>query len=112
MNTFQGHNLIRDLIAESLRDILMNSSGGVILSLMMKQYEQYTCSGQGLYRPLTDQSNSSRFFNLVVCASCCCAGDRGFNPSHETMNFPAIPLVPVTHLYRPNDPFDVFSKIT
>jgi len=46
-----------------------------------------------VYRPLTDQIIWSGSFSLVDCASDCCAGD----PRQETMNFPAILLIPVTH---------------
>jgi len=49
-----------------------------------------------VYGPLTDQSNWSGTFSLVVCASCCCAGDRGFDHRQGTMNFPVILLVSVT----------------
>jgi len=36
----------------------------------------YNCVAVEVYRPLTDQSNWSGSFSLVVCASGCCAGNR------------------------------------
>jgi len=33
-----------------------------------------------VYRPLTDQSNWSICFSLVVCVSDCCPGDTGLIP--------------------------------